>query len=60
MRAMTESISSVVPALEKVSGDVLQEVIEEQDRRTIGAGTVRRDGLESVLTSCLELEPQLW
>jgi hypothetical protein len=54
MKTLAENVSDVVPALHKVASDVIRGVVEEIENRALSAGTVTRDGMETLILTCLE------
>jgi len=54
MQSLSSSFTAVIPALNRVSSEVVDGVVQVIETRAIGAGTVTRDGLETLLNSCLE------
>lgn len=54
MNAVVDEIHQVIPAIQEVAPNVIQGVITVLEERCIEAGTVTRNGLESMLDACLE------
>lgn len=51
---ISDNVTEIIPALDKVVPDVVNGVVGEIESRALNAGTVIRDGLEELLNSCLE------
>ena len=54
MRQIQTEIYKILPAFNNSVGNTIAGIIQEFEERTIGAGTVTRDGLEGLLRLTLE------
>ena len=54
MRQIQTEIYKILPAVNHSVGNTIAGIIQELEKRAIGAGTVTRDGLEGLLRVTLE------
>ncbi|KAG7340914.1 hypothetical protein IV203_024457 [Nitzschia inconspicua] len=54
MHSLAKNVNDVVPQIQKVAPEVIRGVIDDFEKRAMTAGTVTRDGLEALISGCIE------
>ncbi|KAG7353307.1 hypothetical protein IV203_009356 [Nitzschia inconspicua] len=54
MHSLAKNVNDVVPQIRKVAPEVIRGVIDDFEKRAMTAGTVTRDGLEALISGCIE------
>ncbi|KAG7341087.1 hypothetical protein IV203_023038 [Nitzschia inconspicua] len=54
MHSLAKNVNDVVTQIQKVAPEVIRGVIDDFEKRAMTAGIVTRDGLEALISGCIE------